>query len=287
MREMRFRGLGRWRGYCLLPTACCLLLAGCIRAKPEGDEGQLAQELAARLEAAVDIPAWKKVGAVRWIFRGKNRHLWDRTRGLALFSSGEGKDEVKAMIHVGSKRGIAFRGGERVSGDDEKKLLEQAYSSWANDSYWLNPIAKLRDKGVTLAASEDAPDRLVVHFSSGGVTPGDTYAYQLGQDGKPVAWYMWVKILPVKGAKSSFAGWKQLPGGAWISTEHKVALGAKLSVDLTEVESADTAAALNGGQDPFAPLLEAEGKPAGAPASAPTSAPAPVGDPESDSQPAE
>lgn len=242
----------------LLVLALLVLMAfvACFVASkrlPEGQEGDRAQALAARMEEAINLPAWKRTRAITWVFRGETRHLWDRSRHLARVSFGEGKDKTEILFHVGSRKGIAFRGGERVTGEEEKELIKKGYSRWANDSYWLNPIAKLRDKGVSLRADPKDPNALIVHFSSGGVTPGDTYRYVLGEDGRPKYWEMWVQILPVKGVQSTFEDWIQLPTGAWISTDHKLALG--ISVKLTEIEVAESAAALNGGEDPFAPLL--------------------------------
>lgn len=272
MRVLKWIGAILFLLVVLLASACFVL----SKKAPTGAEGDLAQRLALRVEQAVNMEGWRKVKAVSFGFRKRNVHLWDRARGLSRVVYGEGDDRVEVLLHVGDKRGIAFEGGKRVSGAREAELVQEGYSRWANDTFWLNPIDKLRDRGVSLKADPALPNALVVAFSSGGVTPGDTYRITLGKDGKPVSWDMWVQVLPVKGLSTSWEAWQQLPEGAWISTNHDLALG---SVYLSDVKSGPDAASLNGGTDPFAPLLDVHPmrwrKPASAPApvSAPASAP--------------
>jgi hypothetical protein len=48
---------------------------------------------------------------------------------------------------------------------------------------------------------------------------------------------MWVKVLPVGGLEVPWAGWTQLPGGAWISTEHP--FFGPVSLKMTNIAVAD------------------------------------------------
>jgi hypothetical protein len=248
----------RWLRWLIgLGVLLCLPFVGCWLASsppPEGEEGALAEALAARVEAALDIPAWRKIPAVGFT-RGERRHLWDRSRGLDRLTYGEGAEAVEVLLDLGTRRGVALRGGRRVGGEEAAELLEDAYKRWVGDSFWLNPLAKLREPGVSRRASPEVPDSLVVHFSSGGLTPGDTYRFHLGPDGKPDFFELWVSVIPLKGLKASFEGWRRLPGGAWVAEHHDFLPG--FPVDITGVAEGESAAALNGGRDPFAPLLTA------------------------------
>lgn len=256
--------------------AACFFLG---KRLPESKPGQPAQDLAARIEDAVQLKAWYQIPAITWNFRDRNVHLWDKQRGLNKVSYGKEKDRTEVLIFIYSQKGIAFHNGERMPADKEAEAVKDAYSRWANDSFWLNPVTKLRDKGVTLSVADDDPNALIVAFSSGGVTPGDTYRFHVGEDGKPTAVDMWVSILPVKGATASWKDWKQLEGGAWVGGDHRFNFG--VSVNLTEIKTAKSAADLNGGKDPFAPLLEAfptsqPAQSAPAPAETPDSSPAAI-----------
>jgi hypothetical protein len=223
--------------------------------RPEGTEGPAAEALARRMEEAVDLEAWARTGAVRWTFAGRHEHLWDRDRSVARVRWGEG---VEALIHVGTGRGRAYRGGREVGGAEARAILEEARAKWINDSFWLHPIAKLRDEGVTRArvVLEDGTEALLVRYASGGLTPGDAYLWIPGEDGLPREWRMWVSILPIGGVSTTWEGWETLATGAKISTRHEGPLG--LTLELTDVAGAETLAALTGGADPFAPLFVGE-----------------------------
>lgn len=223
--------------------------------RPEGVEGEAAEALARRMEAAVDVEAWESTGAVRWTFAGRHEHLWDRRRDVARVRWDE---DTEALIFIGGPHGRAYRGGREVHGDEARGILEDAWAYWVNDAFWLNPIAKMRDDGVSraLVELEDGSDALLVSYASGGLTPGDAYLWIGGDGDLPREWRLWVSILPVGGVATTWEGWQTLSTGAKIATRHQGPLG--LSLELTDVEGAETLEALMGGDDPFAPLFEDE-----------------------------
>jgi hypothetical protein len=89
----------------------------------------------------------------------------------------------------------------------------------------------------------------MVSYSSGGVTPGDSYLWILDENNRPVAWKMWVKIIPIGGVRSSWADWVQLPTGAWVATSHKTAF---LTSKITNLEAGMSLTDLGMDKDPFA-----------------------------------
>ena len=227
--------------------AVCVALIVSDEPRPRGRSGADAEDLSRRLEQAVALDAWERTGAVRWTFAGEHEHLWDRERDVARVRW----DDVEVLVHEGSASGRAYRGGVEVEGEDARSLLERGNAAWINDSFWLNPIAKLRDEGVTRS---DIDGALLVEYSSGGLTPGDAYLWFLGDDGAPVRFRLWVSILPIGGVEATWEGWVDLATGARISTRHRGPLG--LVLELTDVEGAATLAELEPGPDPFAPLFE-------------------------------
>lgn len=215
--------------------------------RPTGRPGPEADALARRMTAAVDADAWARTQAVRFVFAGRNHHIWDRARGYASVAW----DDVQVVFDTATRRGFAWRGGARLA--DAGDLIDDAHAAWVNDTFWLNPVVKSFDPGVERALVDE--DALLVSFGSGGRTPGDAYLWTVGADGRPTAWRMWVSILPIGGLKVSWAGWTRLSTGAWVATEH--ALGP-IDLRLTQVEGAASLAALLGDQpDPFAPLEQA------------------------------
>ena len=219
--------------------------------RPSGHEGPAADALASRMEEAVDLDAWARTGAVKWTFSGRNTHLWDRQRELALLRWGD----TLVLLRLRELTGRVYEAGKEVKGDDAKEALERAYAKWINDSFWLNPIAQFRGDGVSRATVplEGGGRGLLIAYSKGGLTPGDAYLWIPGEEGLPKAWRMWVSIIPVGGVETSWSNWQTLSTGARISTRHVGPLG--ITVELTDVDGAETLSALQEGPDPFAPLF--------------------------------
>ena len=229
--------------------------------RPEGEPSPEADAMAREMMEAVDVEAWNELDAVAWRFGGRRSHVWDKDRGLALVSF----DDVEVVMNVHDKSGVARRGGEVVEGAEADELIQTAWKHWVNDSFWLNPIAKLFDPGTERAIVEwEGQQALMVTYDSGGVTPGDAYVWVVDDDHRPTAWYMWVSIIPVGGVKATWEGWKKLPGGAEVATYHEL---SAVTLELEDVRAADDVAELTEGDDPFASLSDK------APASAPTSRP--------------
>ena len=207
-----------------------------------------ADALARRMLAAVDAAAWARTGAVRWSFFNGDRHLWDRARGFERFEHGD----ERVLLNLSTRRGLAWRGGRALSGAALDAALDTAWRRWINDSFWLNPVVKAFDEGVTRSVvREGGRDALLLRYRSGGVTPGDGYLWLLDANGRPRAWRMWVSVLPIGGLEASWEGWTRLSTGALVATVHQ--MGPK-RLEIRDVAGAETLAALAPGADPFAAL---------------------------------
>lgn len=208
-----------------------------------------ADALARRMLAAVHADDWARTGAVRWTFFNGDRHLWDRTRSLDRFEHGD----QRVLIDLNTRRGAAWRGDRALSGAELDAALDTAWRRWINDSFWLNPVVKAFDEGVTRSVVRvEGRDALLLRYRSGGVTPGDSYLWLLDENGRPRAWRMWVSVIPVGGMEASWEGWTRLSTGALVATRHT--LGPR-RMELRDVAGAETLAALVPGEDPFAALM--------------------------------
>jgi hypothetical protein len=236
-------------------AACALAGAGalvaCGHTLPTGLPGPEAEALAHRMAAAVHADAWARTGAVRFRFRGDTEHLWDKTRNLArvtFLRSGE-----VVLLDVARRDGRAYENGRELTGAPRQKLITRAWERFCNDTFWLNPLVKLFDDGVTRSRVVDKDgESLIVHYAAGGVTPGDSYQWLVGEHDLPRAWRMFVKIIPVKGLEISWGGWLTLQTGAVVATEHRaLRLDA---VRIRDAVGAATLAELEPGPDPFAAI---------------------------------
>ena len=213
--------------------------------------GPEADDLARGMMHSVNHQAWLDTGAVTWTFRGQHVHLWDRQRQLArVVWTEDGPTLVEVFLDLATKDGLVLvaegEGSDPAppQSQEQARRLRKAWEFWVNDSFWLNPIAKVFDAGTSRGlVSPEAGDfgeemrGLLVSYSSGGVTPGDSYLWLVGADDRPVAWRMWTQILPIQGLETSWEGWQDLATGAVVATRHQTPLGA---LGLSDVHGART-----------------------------------------------
>ena len=69
---------------------------------------------------------------------------------------------------------------------------------------------------------KNGPDALLVTYISGGNTPGDSYLWQLDEQGIPISFKMWVQIIPVHGISASWEQWITTESGAKLAGFHKL-----------------------------------------------------------------
>jgi hypothetical protein len=224
-----------------------------------------ADALARAMMASVNHQAWLETGAVTWTFRGQNVHRWDRRRNLALVAwEVDGPSLMEVFLDLDSKDGIVKKDHveltQKTEPEERSAALQSAWEYWANDSFWLHPIAKLFDEGTSRGLVtpqegefEEGLRGLLVTYGSGGVTPGDSYLWLVDSNSRPVAWRMWTQILPIQGLETSWEGWQELSTGAFVATKHQTPLGA---LGLSELRGGHSLSDLQDGDDPFAEDFE-------------------------------
>lgn len=219
---------------------------------PKGKTGPEADALAQKVLTAINKTAWDTTGAVSWNFAGRHEHLWDRDRHFAEVKW----EDYRVLVNINEISGVAYKGGEALADKTENdKLVRTAWEYWANDSFWLNAPAKVFDGGTSrsIVKLEDGSDGLMISYSSGGVTPGDSYLWILDENGLPKSYKMWVQIIPLGGAEATWEDWKTLSTGAKISGFHKL---GPLEIEVSNVEGKATLLELTEGKDIFAELVQ-------------------------------
>ena len=207
---------------------------------PQGETGEKAEQLANKMLDAVNDDAWQEIAIVKWNSGGKRNIVWDRERHWAKISW----DEYKVFIRLNSKTGVAFAKDKKAEREELlSKLLTDAYRIWANDSFWLNPISKVRDAGTErsyVAQKDENLEGLLVTYKSGGVTPGDSYLWLIDKaTGMPKYVKMWVQIIPLGGLKFSWENWHTTEGGAKIAQTHESVFTISINELETWINSAD------------------------------------------------
>lgn len=242
------RKIIKWTAIVLGVLLLALVAIGLIlhEPRPEGKPGPAAEALADKMLDAINAEAWDTTRYVKWNFAGMHQYVWDKTRKEVFVQW----DDNKVVLNTEDQTGRAWQKGALLGEKPAKKLLDRAWSFFCNDSFWLNAPAKARDPGVErqLVKREDGSDALLVRYTSGGVTPGDSYLWLLDENGRPKAWKMWVKIIPVGGIESSWSAWTQLKTGAWVATEHRT---AGIELQITDLAAGNTLGEIGLQADPF------------------------------------
>jgi len=202
---------------------------------PEGTPGAEADELARKMQQAVDVEAWNNTRFVRWSFPGGHDYVWDKQGGLVQVKWGA--NEV--LLRTNGPNGKAWKNQQLLKGEAAEAAIQEAWGYFCNDSFWLNAPAKVFDPGTqrALVDLEGGEKALLVTYESGGVTPGDAYLWHLGADGKPERYEMWVSIIPIGGLDATWENWISLASGAQIATAHDLGI---YEMELTNVKGGNT-----------------------------------------------
>ena len=203
---------------------------------PEGrSQENEADQLARKMLLAVNKPAYDSTRYISWNFAGRHQYYLDKEARRALVCWK--KNEV--LLNLDSlHRSKSFKDGEEVWGEQSNKLIEDAWGYYCNDSFWLLAPFKVFDPGTerSVVIDKEGNQSLMVKYSSGGVTPGDSYLWSFDESGKPSSFKMWVSIIPIGGFKASWEGWEQQPAGFWLSSKHDLGI---INLKISDIKSGD------------------------------------------------
>ncbi len=209
---------------------------------PNGTSGKAADAFAYRMLDRLNENAYRQTAFLIWSFRsGKHRYLWDKKEGKVRVEW----DDFNVLLHLDKPlESVVFKDDLELGPEAKSKVVQEATAMFNNDSFWLVAPYKVFDQGTTrqLVAMDDGSDALLVTYSSGGTTPGDSYLWMLGDDGLPDSYRMWVKIIPIGGLEASWSKWKKMESGIMLPTSHQV---GPFSFDMGEVRAFNNGAANN------------------------------------------
>ncbi|MFD2568298.1 hypothetical protein [Pseudotenacibaculum haliotis] len=191
---------------------------------PEGVQGEKADALAQKMITAMNKEAFDNTEVLEWSFRGKNHYIWKKQEGIV---------DVSWDNH---KVSLDLKDLSKSTGGDQE-LIETALDYFNNDSFWLVAPYKVFDEGVERRlVTYDGKDALLVTYSSGGSTPGDSYLWILDENGMPVSYKMWVSIIPLGGVSATWSNWKESNSGIKLPTEHTLSLFG-IKIDMGDVKA--------------------------------------------------
>ncbi|MFL1012734.1 hypothetical protein [Flavisericum labens] len=187
---------------------------------PIGIEGPKADALAHKMLDALDYNAYENTNYIEWTFKKRRHYQWDKTKQTCVVFWKENKVVLNLSDYTKSE---VYIHNFRSENDMVEDLIEKAIGYFENDSFWLVAPYKVFDKGTKrqLIKTETNKDALLVTYTSGGSTPGDSYLWHLEDNGKPIRFQMWVNILPIGGLEATWSDWTTTESGALLPIFHK------------------------------------------------------------------
>ncbi|MEB8345324.1 hypothetical protein OO010_04655 [Flavobacteriaceae bacterium KMM 6898] len=186
------------------------------------NSGPEADELAIKIQTALHFNDYKKTRFIEWSFRnGRNSYNWDKQKHMVDVKWDDIFVNLDLMEPGHSK---VFKNSQRITGSEKEKLIKKATENFNNDSFWLVAPFKLFDMGTEkhLVHLHDGSKGLLITYTSGGDTPGDSYLWKINQNGFPESYQMWVSIIPIGGLEATWEGWQKMDSGAYLPAVHQI-----------------------------------------------------------------
>lgn len=199
---------------------------------PEGTEGKKADLLAQSMLSALNYEAYKNTNYIEWTFKNRHHYKWNKQKNIC---SVYWEDYKVELILNDIKSSKAFVHSFKVDDNNSVKLISKAEKYFNNDSFWLVAPYKVFDMGTErrLVTLENGESALLVTYTSGGSTPGDSFLWEFDPKGKPKSFKMWTSILPIDGLEASWTDWTTTASGAQLPTFHKLLF---LGIEITDIK---------------------------------------------------
>ena len=155
-------------------SAICFYYYANNETLPEGNQGIEADTLATKMLKALNYDAYENLEILEWSFRGKHFYKWHKKEHIVAVSW----DNNKVILHTNEQeKSEVFINDIKT---ENKEILRNAITFFNNDSFWLVAPYKVFDTGTERRIVEyKSKKALLVTYTSGGSTPGDSYLWIL------------------------------------------------------------------------------------------------------------
>ncbi len=186
---------------------------------PKGKQGKAADILASKMLNALEYKAFENTELIEWTFRGSHHYKWFKQKGIVHVKW----DNNTVVLNTKNKKNSeVFIEGVKV---DSQEFIEKAAGYFNNDSFWIVAPYKVFDKGTKRSiVTENGKELLLVTYTSGGSTPGDSYLWEIDKNGFPIHFKMWVDVLPIGGIKATWNNLFQTKSGMYLPKNHTLSL---------------------------------------------------------------
>lgn len=189
---------------------------------PEGKSEKEADVLAHKMLNAVNYEAYKNTRYLEWSFMGgEHQYKWDKENGKVEVMW----DDYTVNLNLNdTARSLVKKGQTSLSTKESLDVISTAWDYFNNDSFWLVAPFKVFDNGTSrsIIKLEDGSDGLLVTYTSGGTTPGDSFLWKMQQNGFPESYQMWAGVIPIGGIEATWDDWQVMESGVFLPTVHKM-----------------------------------------------------------------
>ncbi|MGB2088118.1 MAG: hypothetical protein ACPHVL_05710 [Psychroflexus salarius] len=187
---------------------------------PSGKSGQAADMLAQQMLEAINHNAFTEAKAIHWSFRETNHYKWFKQEHQVQVSW---KDYQVNLQTKSPQQSQAYKGDTELTGQAKTEAIAYAEKNFNNDSFWLIAPHKLFDPGTKRQLIRaDGQEKLLVTYTSGGSTPGDSYLWTLNEQHIPVSMQLWVRIIPFDRITAEWLNWQPTKAGFPLPEERRL-----------------------------------------------------------------
>jgi len=186
---------------------------------PTGIKGEKAEALATKMMHVLNYEAYNNAEVLEWSFRGNHFYKWNKTENLVEVSW----DQNKVLLNTKEpEKSVVYVSNTKT---ENQQLIQKATEYFNNDSFWLVAPFKIFDVGVERRiVKHNNKNALLITYTTGGSTPGDSYLWILNDDGFPTSFKMWTDLIPIGGVEASWSDWKKTEAGFQLPTKHSISL---------------------------------------------------------------
>ena len=211
-----------------LPTKHKLSLFGLeISMGNVSSKNSKANLLANKILKAIKHEAYKKTRYLEWSFAGKRTFKWDKEKHIVDVSW----DTIRVNLDPRNREKSTVYFNTKKQEIADTTIVKKAWNIFNNDSFWLVAPHKLLDNG-TIKSIHKVNDKeaLLVKYTTGGSTPGDSYLWLLDENNIPKSYKMTVPSMKMKEVSATWDDWITTESGTLLPTNHSFGNGGNLSM---------------------------------------------------------
>ena len=186
-----------------------------------------ADDLANKILKAIKHKAYKKTRFIEWSFGGRRHFKWDKEKHIVDVSW----DTIRVNLHPQQREKSTVFFNKKLQPNADSTIVKRAWDIFNNDSFWLVAPHKLFENGIIRSIKKvDDKDALLVKYTTGGTTPGDSYLWILDSNYVPKSYKMNVPSMKMNGVPATWDDWITTKSGTLLPTNHTFKSGNKLSM---------------------------------------------------------